>query len=164
MKRALCYMMDGSKPVTIFDKTYQPADIPTMVYYKFKDDNEFIDINSINFYEELPANPDETVYQEAKWCSKNFEKPEKGDKTPHVDGPVKVLLAATGLMADYDYSSLFGELQHGSEISSRFVQYEVGNKTVIIVMYMQSIMKISMSRKDICQILMVINLTILQKI
>ena len=51
------------------------------------------------------------------------------DKTPHVDGPVKVLLAATGLMADYDYSSLFGELQHGSEISSRFVQYEVGNKT-----------------------------------
>ena len=129
MKRALCYMMDGSKPVTIFDKTYQPADIPTMVYYKFKDDNEFIDINSINFYEELPANPDETVYQEAKWCSKNFEKPEKGDKTPHVDGPVKVLLAATGLMADYDYSSLFGELQHGSEISSRFVQYEVGNKT-----------------------------------
>ena len=71
--------MDGSKPVTIFDKTYQPADIPTMVYYKFKDDNEFIDINSINFYEELPANPDETVYQEAKWCSKDIEKPDKGD-------------------------------------------------------------------------------------
>ena len=30
MKRALCYMLDGSKPVTIFDKTYQPADIPTI--------------------------------------------------------------------------------------------------------------------------------------
>src|SRR5690606_13514996 len=56
MKKALCLMYDHTQPVTIFDKTYQPADFPETVYYRFKD-SEYIDQSSLNYYGDLPANP-----------------------------------------------------------------------------------------------------------
>src|SRR5690606_8799038 len=36
MNKALCLMYDNTKPVTIFDKTYQPSDFPNTVYYRFR--------------------------------------------------------------------------------------------------------------------------------
>ena len=36
MKMALCIMYDHSKPVKIFDKTYQPAQFPSTVYFRYK--------------------------------------------------------------------------------------------------------------------------------
>src|SRR5690606_22115989 len=56
MKKALCLMYDNTKPVTIFDKTYQPSDFPKAVYYRFRD-AEYIDHNSFHCCGGLPANP-----------------------------------------------------------------------------------------------------------
>lgn len=53
MKKAMLYMMDGTKTVQIFDKTYNPSDFPQVLYYTYEGSNlngEFIDWSSVNFY------------------------------------------------------------------------------------------------------------------
>ena len=54
MKEALCLMYDNTQPVNIFGKIYQPGDFPKKLYYKYKDpkNEEYIDMTSINFYED----------------------------------------------------------------------------------------------------------------
>lgn len=128
MKETLCLMMDGRQPFTIFDKSYNPGDIPTTVYYKYQDPTlpEFIDMNSINYYEELPQNPDEALYTAVNWGSArhqiNVNKP-----ADHLGNYVAVLCGASGLMSSYDYSQLCGKLQYGNEIMEILVTKPLGN-------------------------------------
>lgn len=128
MKMALCLMYDNSKPVTIFDKTYQPSEFPKKLYYRFLDD-EFIDKNSLNYYGDLPANPGGD-YLSVDWFPKQAEKPEKVDPGKvynYTIWPIRALLAGTGLMESYDYSSFLSQLKHGSEIQAQLNQYKMGN-------------------------------------
>ena len=72
MKRAMVYMMDGTKTIEIFDKTYEPSDIPTTLYYKYQgSDEEFIDWSSVNFYTQRNASPG-SEYREIKWIPSNY--------------------------------------------------------------------------------------------
>lgn len=50
MKVAMLYMLDGTHPIQIFDKTYQPEDFPNKLYFKYDNNGEFMDFSSINFY------------------------------------------------------------------------------------------------------------------
>lgn len=50
-KAAYIDMVKGNYPVTIFDKEY--TSLPKTIYYKYKIDNENVDLASINFYKEL---------------------------------------------------------------------------------------------------------------
>lgn len=127
MKEALCLMMDGTQPVEIFDKTYQPADFPDKVYFKFKAGGEFIDVSSANFNKKLPFNPDNTVYSEASWFPVTYWDPKR--VTTNIPNYVKVLIAASGLRASYDYSHLFSRMQYGNEINASYVTYTTGNGT-----------------------------------
>src|SRR5690606_14999143 len=121
MKEALCLMFDNTHPVTIFDKTYDPDDFPTTVYYKFKD-SEYIDPSSLNFYGDLPAAPGGD-YLSVNWFPLSAAKPEEGSGTNYIDWPVRTLLAATGLNPSYDYSELLSRLTHGDEIGANLSQY-----------------------------------------
>ncbi|MGV8092252.1 MAG: RagB/SusD family nutrient uptake outer membrane protein [Mangrovibacterium sp.] len=125
MKEALCLMFDNKEEVTIFGKTYQPSDFPQTVYYKYED-NEYIDPNSLNYYQDLPANPG-AGYSSVNWFPKSAAKPESGTNTNYIDWPVRTLLAGTGLYPTYDYSGLLSRLTNGNEISSTLVQYSKGN-------------------------------------
>lgn len=125
MKKALCLMMDGHQPVTIFDKTYQPTDFPDTVYYKFRtDDSRFIDISSINFYKSLPKIPDAT-YLRAAWFPVSYQ-----DTTRvkyFINDYVKVLIDASGLRAKYDYSGFLSNLVYGNQVNQLFQTYITGN-------------------------------------
>jgi hypothetical protein len=125
MKEALCLMFDHNKEVTIFDKTYQPSDFPSTVYYKYEDD-EYIDPSSLNYYGDLSADPGGD-YSSVTWFPENAAKPESGTSTNYIDWPLRTLLAGTGLYPSYDYSSFLSGLENGSEISSTLVQYSMGN-------------------------------------
>lgn len=130
MKKALCMMFDDTKPVTIFDKTYQPSDFPQTVYYKFKD-GEYIDPQSPNYYGDLPANPG-APYESVKWFPQTTMKPATG-ATPtssYILSPIRVLTAATGLYPSYNYSSFLGTLTYGSEIQAALAQYTMGNGSI----------------------------------
>lgn len=128
MKEALCLMYDNKRPVTIFDKTYQPSDFPQIVYYKFKD-GEYIDPSSINYYGNLPGLPS-PEYIAVDWFPKLAQKPETvepGRIYNYTIWPVRVLLAATGLNQSYNYSSFVGSLTYGSEIQALLSNYKMGN-------------------------------------
>lgn len=128
MKKALCLMFDHTQPVKIFDKTYQPTDFPSVVYYRFRN-AEYIDGSSINYYRDLPANPGGD-YLAVDWFTKSALKPtnvEPGRTYNYTMWPVRVLLAGTGLMSSYDYSSFLSTLTHGAEIQSLLNQYRMGN-------------------------------------
>lgn len=145
MKRALCYMMDGTQNVTCFDKTYPVGSLPTMLYYTYYDEdspsvisgekapNEFIDMSSdkINFYKELGTNPGgdgENAYQEVEWLSAKYQMDEKNpDDLGFLDGYVKVLKLGSGLMSTYDYSELYGTLKYGEYLRNRMATEKMGN-------------------------------------
>ena len=128
MKKALCLMFDNTKPVKIFDKTYQPSEFPKTVYYRFRN-SEYIDQTSLNYYGDLPANPGGD-WLSISWFPTAAAKPtnvQPGVTYNYTLWPVRVLLAGTGLMASYDYSSFLSTLTYGSEIQSLLMQYKMGN-------------------------------------
>lgn len=145
MKRSLCYMMDGSQPVTCFDKVYPAGQLPTTLYYTYynkdasvvtsgeKAADEFIDMSAdkINFYRELGSNPGgagDGAYQEVKWLSAKYQyDPKKPDNTSYLDGYVKVLKLGGGLMAAYDYSDLYDKLKYGADLRNRMATEKLGN-------------------------------------
>lgn len=44
MKKAMLYMMDGTKTVQIFDKTYNPSDFPQVLYYTYEGSNLMVSL------------------------------------------------------------------------------------------------------------------------
>jgi len=131
MKKALCLMFDNKQPVTIFDKMYQPTDFPQTVYYKFKEDGEYIDPASPNYYGDLPANPG-APYLAATWFPKAAIKPTTNptSTSSYLIWPIRVLTAATGLYPSYNYASFIGTLTYGSEIQAALANYPMGNGSV----------------------------------
>ncbi|WP_269225732.1 RagB/SusD family nutrient uptake outer membrane protein [Flavobacterium eburneipallidum] len=127
MKKTLCLMFDNKEAVNIFDKTYQAADFPKTVYYKFKD-AEYIDKSSLNYYTNLSASPG-PEYKSVSWFPTSAAKPLTGTNKNYVDWPVKTLLAGSGLNVAYDYSSLLGTMSNGTEIQASLAQYTKGNGT-----------------------------------
>lgn len=126
-KEAMVKMMDGSLPVKIMDKTYQPNQLPSKIYYKYStDDDRFIDISSINFYRQLNANPDPAVYKEMNWIVKNDSLTESTAKSI-ADKSTRILLSSTGLRASYDYSSLLSQLRCGDLIQQQLQLKTMGN-------------------------------------
>ena len=118
-------MYDGQSEVKIFDKTYQPNDIPTTIYYKMYtgvSGYPEVDIESVNFYRQLNGNPDPDNYQELTWFKR------ENNESDVLSRSVRILLCATGLRAQYDYSSLLGQLQYGSQIGEKLATYTMGNK------------------------------------
>jgi hypothetical protein len=128
MKESLCLMLDNQHPVTIFDKTYQPSDFPTVLYYKMRtDDKLYVDYSSPNYYQELGTAP--AGYEKIDWFPKTYAKPETGSGTTYRDELAKILVMATGINASYDYSALLGKLKNGGEIGDMLKQYPIGNGT-----------------------------------
>ena len=125
MKEALVKMYDGTQTVKIFDKTYEPKDFPEKVYYKMisKGISGYpeVDISSINFYRQLNANPNPDLYKELNWLRKD------NSETDVVNRSVRILLCASGLRANYDYSALLSQLQYGSQIQEKLQTYTMGN-------------------------------------
>ncbi len=120
MKKAMLYMMDGTKTVQIFDKTYNPSDFPQVLYYTYEGSNlngEFIDWSSVNFYMNRNANPNPKIYREIRWVPGNYweRKDESAAKTL-IQNSAKVCACASGLRASYDYTGLLQELQWGAQI------------------------------------------------
>ena len=130
MKVAMLYMLDGSHPIRIFDKTYQPEEFPNKLYFKYDDNGEFIDFSSINFYTKRAANPDEKVYTEIKWFPETYWNVKETDiNKDHslIKNATKVLVCASGLRKSYDYSQLLSTLKYGSLIQDRLNGYKIGN-------------------------------------
>lgn len=120
MKKAMLYMMDGTKTVQIFDKTYNPSDFPQVLYYTYEGSNlngEFIDWSSVNFYMNRNANPNPKIYREIRWFPGNYweRKDESAAKTL-IQNSAKVCACASGLRTSYDYTGLLQELQWGAQI------------------------------------------------
>lgn len=120
MKKAMLYMMDGTKTVQIFDKTYNPSDFPQVLYYTYEGSNlngEFIDWSSVNFYMNRNSNPNPKIYREIRWFPGNYweRKDESAAKTL-IQNSAKVCACASGLRASYDYTGLLQELQWGAQI------------------------------------------------
>ena len=133
MKEAMLCMMDGTQPVKIFDKIYQPEDFPTTLYYKYDENGEFIDWKSANFYRNLTANPNPEVYYEKKWFPGdgywNLDPTKVNQDHKLIKNSVKVLVCASGLRASYDYSQLCSKLVWGDLILQQFAMKTTGNKT-----------------------------------
>ena len=130
MKVAMLYMLDGSHPIQIFDKTYQPEEFPNKLYFKYDENGEFIDFSSINFYTKRAANPDEKVYTEVKWFPETYWNVKETDiNKDHslIKNATKILVCASGLRKSYDYSQLLGTLKYGSLIQDRLNGYKIGN-------------------------------------
>ena len=125
MKKTLCQMLDNKVAVTIFDKTYQPADFPQKVYYRFKN-AEYIDETSLNYYGDLPANPGGD-YLSVDWFPLSAQKPVSGTNNNYLIWSIRTLLAGTGLYPSYDYSAFLGTLTHGREIQAGLASYTMGN-------------------------------------
>lgn len=120
MKEAMVLMMDGQHPVKIFDKVYQPGDFPQKLYYKYEDNKQFIDFSTANFYVNRAANPDASVYEEIGWFPNDYwTKETETDAANLINNSVKVLVCASGLRANYDYSDLFSKLKWGTQIQER---------------------------------------------
>ncbi|GAB6119145.1 RagB/SusD family nutrient uptake outer membrane protein [Dysgonomonas termitidis] len=129
MKEAMLLLMDGGHPVKIFDKVYQPSDFPQNLYFRYDSNNEFIDLSSVNFYRNLAANPNESLYTTVKWFPANYWNLTEGSETTLVNNSVKVLICASGLRSSYNYSTLFSKLKYGAKISEAYANYNTGNKT-----------------------------------
>ena len=133
MKEAMIFMIDGTQAVKIFDKVYQPTQFPDSVFFKYLPGDEFIDHTSLNYYERLPGNPNPDVYRGVRWFPGSYwdANPEnaEGQPTNVINYPVRILIAASGLRADYNYDELFAKLKHGDKIRSEFVKVTTGNKT-----------------------------------
>lgn len=135
MKKSLCLMLDGTQPVKIFDKTYQPEEFPDTVYVKYQTgaNTKFLDLSSANFYEHVAKNPDPSKYTAVAWFPTASARenpdvaPDNKVRTTLVSNCVKVLLNATGLRARYDYSSFYPNLAWGSEVESSFLTKKAGN-------------------------------------
>ncbi len=127
MKEAMVLMMDGGHVVKIFDKVYQPEDFPETVYFKYDQNGEFIDNSSVNYFENLPFNPDNSVYEAEDWFPSIYWNLEEGDEANLVKNSVKVLITASGLRASYDYSDLLSKLKYGDQIGQSFMSYTTGN-------------------------------------
>lgn len=135
MKKALCLMIDGTQPVKIFDKTYQPEQFPDTVYVKYQtgDNSDFLDMSSANFYEPLSKNPDPSKYTAVAWfptssARENADLPaDNKTRMTLVENCVKVLLNSTGLRSSYDYSSFCSNLAWGDDVMASFVTYKAGN-------------------------------------
>lgn len=120
MKRAMVLMLDGRSEVKIFDKVYQPEDFPKKLYYKYQDNGEFIDFSSVNFYQNRNANPDASKYVEIGWFpTYNWNRENEQAASSLIDNSVKILVCASGLRANYDYSELLGKLQWGTQIQNK---------------------------------------------
>ena len=119
MKSAMISLMDGTKTIKIFDKTYEPSDIPTTLYYKYQGNSEeLIDWSSVNFYKQRNASPG-SEYREIRWIPANYwERKNANDAKTLIQNSAKVLACASGLRSSYDYSALLGGLQWGTEIQN----------------------------------------------
>jgi hypothetical protein len=127
MKEAMLLMMDGQHPIRIFDKVYQPANLPDSLFYKYDDKGEFIDHTSFNYYQKLPYNPDPNLYSKVTWFPGRYWNLAEGSETTLVNNSVKVLLAASGLRTSYNYDALFAKLKYGDKIKESYVTYTTGN-------------------------------------
>ena len=135
MKRAMLYMMDGTKTVEIFDKTYQPSSFPTELYYAYDGNTEFIDWSSVNFYSQRNSNPDKSRYRRIDWFPKRYwdideDNPQtEDDAETLIENSGKVLACASGLRAEYDYNELIGTLRWSSQIQTWILQniHQLGN-------------------------------------
>ncbi len=129
MKESLCLMIDNQHPVKIFDKTYQPSDFPEVVYYKRKSDLyvDFSNPNYPNYYTNIGNAP--VGYEKVDWFPKSYKKPETGNNTSYRDTPAMILVMASGINPSYDYSSLLGKMQNGTEIDNILRSYPIGNNT-----------------------------------
>lgn len=133
MKEALCLMYDNSAPVTIFDRTYQPEDFPKKVFYKYQSNKEYIDMSSVNFYEDLGNEVPNDDYKECNWIPNLVSRDKEGNFNAEINKNyastiAKILVVGSGLNATYDYSGLFGRLHWGTEAQTEFNKLEVGNK------------------------------------
>jgi hypothetical protein len=127
MKEAMLFMLDGTQPIRIFDKVYQPADFPDSLFYKYDDRGEFIDPASYNYYQKLPYNPNPDQYSKVTWFPGRYWNVVEGGETTLVNNSVKILLAASGLRASYNYDALFARLKWGSQIKASYITYTTGN-------------------------------------
>lgn len=121
MKEAMLRILDHKDPVKCFDKVYQPDELPSVLYYKYQDDGEYIDLSSCNFYKELDMNPDPEVYKSITWIRNN------PSASNIVSKSVNILTCATGLRAYYDYSQILSTLTYGAEIEEQLLQQKIGN-------------------------------------
>ncbi len=135
MKETLCMMYDYQFPLQIFDKTYNEADMPRRVYYKYQSDNpDYIDRSSMNLYKDegvVDANTAKGEYS-VNWVPMLITL--DGDGNPnetinksYVETMCKILVIGTGLNASYDYSDLYGELRWGNEVQTEMTKYPLGN-------------------------------------
>lgn len=131
MKRGLCLMLDGTKPIRIFDKTYQPEEFPDTVYFKYQTtDARFIDMGSINLYNNIGENPDPKRYTAKAWFPTASAREAGDNEKAHqtlVSNSVKILLNSTGLRAQYDYSSFYPQLTFGNDVEATFITKRAGN-------------------------------------
>ena len=123
MKKALCLMIDGTQTVEIFDKTYEPDDFPTKVYFNYQDDGEYIDVSSINFF----ASDDVVGENSVNWFPYTYGR--RGSHTEYLTHPARVLTACTGLNESYDYTDLLSTLTYGDDIADLLVDRDMGNGT-----------------------------------
>lgn len=98
-KEAFNAMIDGS-PVQIFDKEY--TSFPKNLYYKYADDNENIDKNSINYYEDDPQFEGKSSdqikamgYTQVKWMTNFSDDNKKSYKE-------RIRLFSSGLYKEYN--------------------------------------------------------------
>lgn len=147
MKEALVKMLDGTQTVKIFDKTYNPGQFPSKVYYTYTTESYFegrppldtgetynarlVDRNSANFYTEIAGgNPDPAIYREVNWFPASYWNTETNyasENTGTVENYCKILICASGLRASYNYDTLFGQLKYGNLIKTRYENYKVGS-------------------------------------
>jgi hypothetical protein len=129
MKEAMLFMYDGTQPVKIFDKVYQPENFPDTLYYKYDSNGEFIDHASINYYTKLDNNPDANLYSKITWFPGSYWNQSDGSSrvTTVVNNSYKILLCASGLRASYNYDDLFSRLKYGAQIREKYIQKTTGN-------------------------------------
>ena len=128
MKEAMLLMLDGTQTIKIFDRVYEPSDFPDKLYFKYDKNNEFIDWESVNFYERLAFNPDQNVYTEVNWFPvNNWNLEDERRVNDLVNNSVKILLYASGLRASYNYDELFSKLKYGDLIKKKFITMTAGN-------------------------------------
>ena len=123
MKKAFCLMADLTQPITFFDKTYDPEDFPTTVYYEMESNGEYIDLSTVNFF----ADDDASGTYSTRWFPYTYGR--RGSHTEYLDDPAMVLTACTGINASYDYSDFLSTLTYGSEIAELLADREMGNGT-----------------------------------
>jgi hypothetical protein len=129
MKEAMLLMYDGTQPVEIFDKVYQPENFPDTLYFKYDDNGEFIDHTSINYYAKLESNPDANAYGKITWFPGYYwnQSDESSRVTTVINNSYKILLCASGLRASYNYDNLFSRLKYGEQIKEKYIRKTTGN-------------------------------------